>query len=135
MLRVRVVQMIDAAAVHGRGAADHAVDLVTLGEEKLREIRAVLAGNTCNQCDLGHAEESLWPSPEPPGDPATKPRIAASNGYENMSSAFMQQRPQILARATEGDPDSFAVLLEPLLDPAYRLAAIMLGDRSAAEDA
>jgi len=52
-----------------------------------------------------------------------------------MSSAVMQERPQTLARATEGDANSFATLLEPLLDPAYRLAAVMLGDRSAAEDA
>jgi len=47
----------------------------------------------------------------------------------------MQERPQTLTRATEGDANSFATLLEPLLDPAYRLAAVMLGDRSAAEDA
>ena len=47
----------------------------------------------------------------------------------------MQERPQTLARATEGDANSFATLLEPLLDPAYRLAAVMLDDRSAAEDA
>jgi RNA polymerase sigma-70 factor (ECF subfamily) len=33
------------------------------------------------------------------------------------------------------DADSFAALLEPLLDPAFRLAAVMLADRSAAEDA
>ena len=66
---------------------------------------------------------------------ATKRRVAASNRYENMSSAVMQERPQTLARATEGDAHSFATLLEPLLDPAYRLAAVMLADRSAAEDA
>ena len=47
----------------------------------------------------------------------------------------MQERLQTLARATEGDANSFATLLEPLLDPAYRLAAVMLDDRSAAEDA
>src|ERR1700680_4329906 len=52
-----------------------------------------------------------------------------------MSSALMEPRPQILARATQGDADSFSTLIEPLLDPAYRLAAVMLGDRSAAEDA
>src|SRR5207247_348435 len=66
---------------------------------------------------------------------ATKRRVAASNRYDDMSSAVMQERPQTLARATEGDANSFAILLEPLLDPAYRLAAVMLGDRSAAEDA
>jgi RNA polymerase sigma-70 factor (ECF subfamily) len=47
----------------------------------------------------------------------------------------MEQRPQALARAVEGDADSFSRLIEPLLDPAYRLAAVMLADRSAAEDA
>jgi RNA polymerase sigma-70 factor (ECF subfamily) len=38
-------------------------------------------------------------------------------------------------RAAQADVDSFGSLLEPLLDPAYRLAAVMLADRSAAEDA
>ncbi len=52
-----------------------------------------------------------------------------------MSAVVMEQRPQILARAAEGDPNSFSTLIEPLLDAAYRLAAVMLADRSAAEDA
>jgi len=52
-----------------------------------------------------------------------------------MSAALMEQRPQTLSRALEGDSDSFSRLIEPLLDPAYRLAAVMLADRSAAEDA
>jgi RNA polymerase sigma-70 factor (ECF subfamily) len=52
-----------------------------------------------------------------------------------MSVAVMEQRLQTMARATNGDADAFASLLEPLLDPAYRLAAVMLADRSAAEDA
>ncbi len=47
----------------------------------------------------------------------------------------MEQRPPALARAAEGDRDAFATVIQPLLDPAYRLAAVMLGDRSAAEDA
>jgi RNA polymerase sigma-70 factor, ECF subfamily len=47
----------------------------------------------------------------------------------------MEQRPLILARASGGDANSFAILIEPLLNPAYRLAAVMLADRSAAEDA
>ena len=46
-----------------------------------------------------------------------------------------QPRTPALDRAVQGDPDSFARLLEPLLDPAYRLAAVMLGDRASAEDA
>ena len=50
-------------------------------------------------------------------------------------SAVMEQLPLIMARATEGDANSFAILIEPMLNPAYRLAAVMLADRSAAEDA
>jgi RNA polymerase sigma-70 factor (ECF subfamily) len=52
-----------------------------------------------------------------------------------MSAALIEQRPQALARAVAGDADSFSRLLEPLLDQAYRLAAVMLNDRAAAEDA
>src|SRR5437763_16316995 len=52
-----------------------------------------------------------------------------------MSAALMEQRPQVLARAVQGDAESFSRLIEPLLDPAYRLAAVMLADRTAAEDA
>src|SRR5262249_21877943 len=47
----------------------------------------------------------------------------------------MEQRPPAMARAAEGDPDAFSSLIQPLLDPGYRLAAVMLADRSAAEDA
>jgi RNA polymerase sigma-70 factor, ECF subfamily len=52
-----------------------------------------------------------------------------------MLAAMMEQRPQLMRSASAGDADSFAVLIEPLLDPAYRLAAVMLADRSSAEDA
>ena len=52
-----------------------------------------------------------------------------------MLAAVMEQRPQLMVSAAAGDADSFAVLIEPLLDPAYRLAAVMLADRSSAEDA
>ena len=52
-----------------------------------------------------------------------------------MYTAVMEQRPQLMVSATAGDADSFAALIEPLLDPAYRLAAVMLADRSSAEDA
>jgi RNA polymerase sigma-70 factor, ECF subfamily len=52
-----------------------------------------------------------------------------------MLAVVMEQRSQLMESAAVGDADSFAVLLEPLLDPAYRLAAVMLADRSAAEDA
>jgi RNA polymerase sigma factor (sigma-70 family) len=52
-----------------------------------------------------------------------------------MLAAVMEQRPQLMVSAAAGDADSFAALIEPLLDPAYRLAAVMLADRPAAEDA
>jgi len=52
-----------------------------------------------------------------------------------MFAAVMEQRPELMVSASVGDADSFAALIEPLLDPAYRLAAVMLADRSSAEDA
>ena len=52
-----------------------------------------------------------------------------------MAAAVLEQRPQALAMARRGDADAFGLLLEPLLDPGYRLAAVMLADRGAAEDA
>ena len=52
-----------------------------------------------------------------------------------MLTVLMEQRPPVMARAASGDPDAFALLIQPLLGPAYRLAAVMLADRSAAEDA
>jgi RNA polymerase sigma-70 factor (ECF subfamily) len=52
-----------------------------------------------------------------------------------MISVVIEQRPQMLALAAAGDAHAFATLIEPLLNPAYRLAAVMLADRSAAEDA
>jgi RNA polymerase sigma-70 factor (ECF subfamily) len=52
-----------------------------------------------------------------------------------MFTVVMEQRPPVMARAASGDPDAFASLVQPLLGPAYSLAAVMLADRSAAEDA
>ena len=52
-----------------------------------------------------------------------------------MSVALLDKRPQLMDLASAGDADSFATLIEPLLDPAFRLAAVMLADREAAEDA
>ena len=52
-----------------------------------------------------------------------------------MMSLVMEERPPAMARAAGGDPDAFALVIQPLLDSAYRLAAVMLADRSAAEDA
>jgi RNA polymerase sigma-70 factor (ECF subfamily) len=52
-----------------------------------------------------------------------------------MMTAVMEERPSAMARAAAGDADAFALLIEPLLDPAFRLAMVMLSDRTAAEDA
>src|SRR5579864_3648857 len=52
-----------------------------------------------------------------------------------MSTTAMAQPSPLLLSAQSGDSSSFAQLLEPLLDPAYRLAAVLLADRGAAEDA
>jgi RNA polymerase sigma-70 factor, ECF subfamily len=52
-----------------------------------------------------------------------------------MMGVVTEQRPTAMARAAEGDRDAFATLIHPLLDAAYRLAAVMLNDRSGAEDA
>lgn len=49
--------------------------------------------------------------------------------------AERQQPPSVIASAAAGDAASFSLLIEPLLDPAFRLAAVMLADRTAAEDA
>src|SRR5487761_101542 len=51
-----------------------------------------------------------------------------------MVGLVVEQRSQVI-REAEGDVHAFAALIEPLLNPAYRLAAVLLGDRSAAEDA
>ena len=40
-----------------------------------------------------------------------------------------------MARARAGDTNAFEELLAPVLDPALRLAIVMLNDRSAGEDA
>lgn len=41
----------------------------------------------------------------------------------------------LLSRARQGDPHAFEEVLRPVIQPAYRLAFAMLGDRGAAEDA
>ena len=41
----------------------------------------------------------------------------------------------LIQRAKDGDGHAFDLLIEPLVDPAFRLALTMLDDRTAAEDA
>jgi RNA polymerase sigma-70 factor (ECF subfamily) len=43
--------------------------------------------------------------------------------------------PGQLEEARAGEPDAFAAVLRPVLDPAFRLAMALLRDRGAAEDA
>jgi RNA polymerase sigma-70 factor (ECF subfamily) len=52
-----------------------------------------------------------------------------------MAAAVIDDEPDHMARALAGDTASFELVIEPLLVPAYRLAAVMLADRGAAEDA
>src|SRR3979490_480311 len=52
-----------------------------------------------------------------------------------MVGGVIEQRPQERMPAAVGDRTLFGSPIEPLLNPAYRLAAVMLADRSAAEDA
>jgi RNA polymerase sigma-70 factor (ECF subfamily) len=52
-----------------------------------------------------------------------------------MAAAVIDDEPDHMARALAGDTASFELVIEPLLVPAYRLAAVMLADRAAAEDA
>src|SRR3989442_13019158 len=49
--------------------------------------------------------------------------------------ARREWRPRGRQRPPRGAGDSCAIVLDPLLNPAYRLAAVMLSDRMAAEDA
>ena len=53
------VEVLDAPGAEGAGAAHQAVDLVALGEEQLREVRAVLAGDAGDEGLLrGHRPSS-----------------------------------------------------------------------------
>ncbi len=42
---------------------------------------------------------------------------------------------RLVERAKAGDSAAFQSLIDPLVDPAFRLAMVMLGNRAAAEDA
>ena len=45
-----VLQMLDALEGQGAGTPHHADDTIVLGEQQLGQVRAVLAGNSGNQC-------------------------------------------------------------------------------------
>jgi len=40
-----LVEMVDALGIERRGAAFQTVDLISLGQQELRQVRTVLAGN------------------------------------------------------------------------------------------
>lgn len=46
------VEMSEAAAFQGAGAAHHAVDFVAFGEEQLGQVGAVLASDAGDECAL-----------------------------------------------------------------------------------
>src|ERR1051325_3643578 len=56
-VRIRV-DVIQAAGVESTGPANDAVDLVSLGQQKLGKIRTVLSCDTCNQRFLRHRKEA-----------------------------------------------------------------------------
>ena len=47
------VEMVEATGVEARGAANDAVNLVTLGEQELGEVAAILSGDASDERDLG----------------------------------------------------------------------------------
>ncbi|MNF07170.1 hypothetical protein D3C80_2072920 [compost metagenome] len=49
-----LVQMIDARGIEQRSTPLDAVDLIALGQQELRQIGPVLAGNAGNQCPFWH---------------------------------------------------------------------------------
>ena len=58
---VRVlVDVVDAIGVEGAGAADDPVDLVALGQEQFREVRAVLPGDARDECALHVVGPFVW---------------------------------------------------------------------------
>src|SRR5438067_2146395 len=112
----------------GRVSAEHAQIFIGIMGTLHSEPTASAFGRLLKKRLAAEELKAASPGLQPPGH---FPHPTSSN----MSAAVLEQRPQILARAAQGDLDSFSQLIDPLLDPAYRLAAVMLGDRSAAEDA
>src|SRR5207245_8382090 len=57
---VRVLEVVDAPAVHARGAAYDAVHLVTLAQEQLGQVGAVLSGDSSDESGLGHCRGQVY---------------------------------------------------------------------------
>jgi hypothetical protein len=54
-----IPEVLDALELLGRGAPHHAVDLITLVEQQLREERPILAGDAGDQGALAHTTTSV----------------------------------------------------------------------------
>ena len=53
---MRSLQPLDPLEVFGAGTADHAVDLVAVGQEELGQVGPVLPGDAGDQCSACHNE-------------------------------------------------------------------------------
>ena len=75
-----VEQVFDAPVIRGAGSADQSVDLVAFLEEQLREIRTILAGNSCNKSALGHGHVRLAGNSGARPTRALRTPLAAADG-------------------------------------------------------
>src|SRR5258708_14563010 len=53
-----LIEMVDPVGIEQRGTALDAMDDVAFAQQKLREVGAVLAGDTGDQCNFGHHSET-----------------------------------------------------------------------------
>ncbi len=60
MAWVRVLKVVYTPAVHGRGTTHDPVDFITLREQELRQVGAVLPGDTCDQGYLSHGRGKVY---------------------------------------------------------------------------
>ena len=73
MQRDAVAQLLDPIELLGRGAPHHAVDLVALVEQQLRQVGAVLPGDARDQrgAAIAHLAGSLYSAGDAPVDTRT----------------------------------------------------------------
>src|SRR5438309_5996192 len=68
------------------------------------------------------------------GRRGTKPALATSNS-QMVSAAPLQPDAGLIGQAVSGDEAAFDALVGPVLEPAFKLANVMLRDREEARDA
>ena len=85
--RDRVADVLEALEGLGRGAPDHAVDLVALLEQELGEVGAVLAGDAGDQCARRHHVR------------VRQPRLLLAQPVHGPGEALAQRRPAPPSRA------------------------------------